>query len=77
MTYKLNQFVRARKHVSGSITQDKVYKIVKVEDPSFSRYLMSKGTPWLPEKDAQPVYWLKRNEQVTLTLHDNVEPYEK
>jgi hypothetical protein len=50
---------------------------VKVEDPSFSRYLIGKGTPWLPEKDAQPVYWLKRNEQVTLTLHENVEPYEK
>ena len=77
MTYKLNQFVKARKHVSGSLAQNKVYKIVKVEDPSFSRYLMDKRTPWSPEKDAQPVYWVKRNEQITCTLHENLEPYEK
>ena len=76
MTYKLNQFVRAKKHVSGSMTKDWIYNIVKIESPEFSRYLAAKGSPWLPEKDLQYVYWIKRNEQISVTLHENVTPYD-
>ncbi len=75
MPFKVNQYVKAKKHITGSIRKDKIYKVVKVEDPMFSTYLMDKRRPW-ESIQLQYVYWLKRNEQVTCTLHENLEAYD-
>ena len=76
MPFKVNQLVKATKHVSGSVRQGKVYRVVKVEDPKFSRYLMSKKQPW-EGTNLEYCYWLKRNENVTVTLHSNLEAYDE
>ena len=76
MPFKVNQLVKATKHISGSVRQGKIYRVIKVEDPMFSRYMMAKNQPW-EDRDLEYCYWLKRNEMVTCTLHSNLEPYDE